>query len=139
MKRVLALATSLVTALGLLSVMPVSEPAQAASLSLTFEASSNQRIALGDLASRTQRKPITVGGASAPFTVTGTDSRGGTYQYQTDVNYSSLPRESDERGVQAGFSFSSNTTTSYSGRSNLVYLKSNGDCHAGITFGGITT
>ena len=131
--RIVAVLSVLTLAFGGLHVGAWEQSAEASSLSLTFESSSDSHIVLGSLASRTQRKPITVGGASAPFTVTGSDSRGGTYQYQTDVNYSSIGRESDERGFRS-FSFSSSTNSSYSDRTALVYLSSNGTCNSGNSF-----
>ncbi len=122
--------------LSLLSPVPESK---ASGLTLTFETPSNSVVILGDLASRTQRKPITVGGSVAPFTVTGTDSRGGTYQYLTDVNYSSIGRESDVRSATG--SYSSNTSSSFSGRTGLMYLRSSLGCDSsrGNTFDGIKT
>jgi len=117
----------------------VSPPPSAvgSSLVLTFEEPNDDVVLLGDLASRTQRKTITVGGSSAPFTITGTDSRGGSYRYLTDVT-TSTGRESDERGF-GSFSFTSPDSASFSGRSNPMYLKSNGNCNAGNTFDGLTT
>jgi hypothetical protein len=133
--------TNIVAKLGALSLVfallsPISE-SKASGLTLTFESPTNSRVILGDLASRTQRKLITVGGSVAPFTVTGSDSRGGTYQYLTDVNYTSIGRESDERNADG--SYSSQSSVSYSGRTGLMYLSSSLGCTSGNNFGGITT
>ena len=127
---------------GFLAPIGVGSQAQASSLSLTFEAPNDAHVVLGDLASRTQRKPITIGGSSAPYTITGTDSRGGTYQYFSDVT-TGTSRESDERGFSS-FSFSSTASTSFTdslseSRSGVMYLRSNGNCNSGNSFGGITT
>ncbi|MFM1818441.1 MAG: hypothetical protein RIS61_39, partial [Actinomycetota bacterium] len=134
-KFLATLSISIFTLLATLLVPVVST--QASGLTLTFESPTNSRIVLGNLASRTQRKVITVGGSSAPYTVTGSDSRGGSYQYLTDVNYSSIGRESDERNASG--SYSSQASVSYSGRTGLMYLSSSLNCTAGNTFGGITT
>ena len=128
--------------LSLLTPLGVESQAEASSLSLTFEAPNDAHVVLGDLASRTQRKPITIGGASAPYTITGTDSRGGSYQYFSDVT-TGTGRESDERGY-TGFSFSSTASTAFTdslseNRAGVMYLQSNGNCNGGNTFGGITT
>jgi len=127
---------------GFLAPIGVGSQAQASALSLSFEAPSDAHVVLGDLASRTQRKPITIGGSSAPYTITGTDSRGGTYQYFSDVT-TGTSRESDERGF-GSFSFDSTASTSFTdslseSRSGVMYLRSNGNCNGGNTFGGITT
>ena len=138
-KKFLGISTVLALAITLLVPVP---RANSSGLTLTFETPSNAVVVLGSLASRTQRKAITVGGATAPYTVTGTDSRGGTYQYLTDVNYSSVGagsnRESDERGF-GSFSFGSTASMTYSGRSNVMYLNSGGSCNSGNTFDGLTS
>ncbi len=100
-------------------------------------------ITLGALASRSQQKALTLGGSSAPYTVVGTDSRGGEpYSYLTDVNYSSSAggqRESDERGFSS-FTFSRNPgynmpgITGIASRNGVVYLRSTGNCTAGNSF-----
>ena len=113
--------------------------AQAATLSLTFEAGTAEHIILGDLASRSQSKAISVGGTSAPYTVFGTDSRTGeTYSYLTDVDYQNgdagEQRESDERSFSdKSFTFDRQTVTyadiEGSERTDILYLMSDGNCN----------
>jgi IPT/TIG domain/Fibronectin type III domain len=95
-------------------------------------------VTMGDLASRTQAKPITRS-TLAPFTVSGTDSKTGqSYTYVTDVakNISTLAwRNEGHEAVDAIWSGKRNTltgvistTADYGGRSSLVNLRSSGSC-----------
>ena len=132
-----ALTVALVSALLLASLAPRAE-ANGGTLSLTFEDGTADRIVLGDLASRSQSKPISVGGASGSgvYTVVGTDSRTGElYTYITDVAYQDgdpgEQRESDERSTD-GFDFARSLTTyadvEGASRDDVLYLYSDGDC-----------
>jgi hypothetical protein len=110
--------------------------ASAATLSLTFEDGTAGRIVLGDLASRSQSKPISVGGSDGVYTVIGTDSRTGElYSYLTDMPYQEgdpgEQRESDERSTD-GFDYDRSITTyediEGTSRADVLYLYSDGDC-----------
>lgn len=107
-------------------------------------ASNLPMVTLSELASRTRAKPITRS-ANAPFTVTGTDSAtGNSYTYTTDANKSNLSNDgwanegheavagvwpgvsNDLTGeIVTGASF---TDAQGVTRSDLVYLKSRGNC-----------
>ncbi len=132
-----ALSGALLAILLLAALAPRAE-ANGGSLSLTFEDGTADRIVLGDLASRSQSKPISVGGAagSGVYTVVGTDSRTGElYTYLTDVAYQEgdpgEQRESDERSTD-GFSFDRSVTNytdiEEASRDDVLYLYSDGDC-----------
>ena len=140
-RRALALVT--LAALGL-STLVVTEarPAYAAVEEIALEAPNNNRVILGELASRSQRGAVTISGIG-PYTVRGTDSRSGQpYEFVTDFNYNpsntGWQRESDERALTSQ-SWSSNTTATYLGRSGVTQLTSNANCQAGNTFGGMTS
>ncbi len=133
-------ATILVALLSPASPLKSDSEAQASGLSLTFEATTAGSVILGELASRTKQKPLTVS-SGPPYTVTGTDSRTNQpYSYQTDVNYAaSAPsqRESDERS--ASMSYQRTLDQSHSGRSGLVRLYSSGGCASNNNVNGLTT
>jgi hypothetical protein len=111
------------------------------------------RVWLHDLASRSQRKEI-VRTQSAPYFVSGTDSRTGeAYLYQTDVLYNTVSgthvgaysRESDERGssfsatpVTSGTPFAGGPSVG-TAPNQLTALKSGGSCTNTNAFGGATT
>ena len=94
---------------------------------ITFEETTPGRVTLGELASRSQSKQISMSGSAAPYTMTGTDSRSlATYQIQTDRNYSGdyRLRESDER-TPTSESYG-RTVGAYFGKSNVIRLDSYG-------------
>lgn len=93
-----------------------------------------RQIAMGALASKTQKRPVTISG-SGPYTITGSG-----YSFTTDRNYSpsSKPawgREGDERTITGTFDSS---VMSHSGRAQALRLWSaSGQCpdlNAGGTF-----
>lgn len=125
-------------------VLGVSAPASAAVESIAFEAPNNNHVVLGDLASRSQRQPVSISGIG-PYTVRGTDSTtNDPYEFVTDFNYdpSSSPgwaRESDERTLSSAGTFNSTSGVSFDGRSGVLQLGSGGNCLSGNTFDGATT
>ena len=96
----------------------------------------NNLVILGELASRSQRKPVTRT-TTTPYVVNGTDSLSGApYSYTTNYNYSSstaaYAREGDQPGYHTGagtpsLSTKSVTATTFDNR-NVQYLRSNGSC-----------
>ena len=117
-------------------------PARAEVQNIRFETPNNQRVVLGDLASRSQRKPVAISGIG-PYTVRGTDSRTQEpYEFVTDFNYNASnagwQRESDERALTSQ-SWTSNPGAAYDGRSGVMQLSSNANCQSGNTFGGATS
>lgn len=123
-------------------VVGAAPPAAAAVQQINFETPNNNRVVLGALASRSQRGPVTISGIG-PYTVRGVDSRTEEpYEFVTDFNYSATTlawqRESDERALDAAM-WSSNTNSSYLGRSGVMRLSSDAECTSGNTFGGITS
>jgi hypothetical protein len=116
----------------------------------------NQRVVLGALASRTQASstgsnsstlpnPLTKGwvsisGGSAPFTVTGVDSRTNqTYTFRTDFNYATTNdfwrKEGDERppvGGSGELYFRSFSGQTHSGRTGIVLLESREWCSTSL-------
>lgn len=100
----------------------------------------NTRVWLNELASRSQRGEITRT-ATAPFFVSGTDSRTGeSYLYQTDILYSgrsAYSRESDERNSSFTATAVSSGTPIAGGPSvgtgplGLTALKSGANCGTG--------
>ncbi|MGB3734413.1 MAG: Ig domain-containing protein, partial [Ilumatobacter sp.] len=107
--------------------------AEAAALqTIPLEAIGSGEVALGQLASRSQRGPVTIGGIG-PYTITGTDSiTNDPYTFVTDANYSSSVRaaygyESVQRPGNS-ISTTSNTNTTYDGRTGVTELRSSGGC-----------
>ena len=115
---------------------------------ISLEPVQNQHVVLGTLASRTQAgrtgtssttlpNPLTPGwvsisGSSAPYTMSGVDSRSGEpYTFQTDYPYVSTReqwrKEGDERSLSGTWTFNS-TLTTHSGRSSALQLNSSGSC-----------
>lgn len=140
-KRALAITAASAIALSTI-VLGGAAPASAAVQNIQFEAPNNSRVILGDLASRTQRAPVTISGIG-PYTVRGTDSRTqDPYEFVTDFNYHTgnigWQREGDERTLTSQ-NWTSNTNSSYLGRSGVMQLSSNASCQSGNSFGGITT
>jgi len=98
----------------------------------------NQVVRLGDLASRTQGKPITRITDSPPFSVSGIDSITGLpYSYITDValtGRTAYANESHEAnpdqwtGKSTSFTGSVSTSASYSSRNSVFSLTSTGTC-----------
>lgn len=89
---------------------------------------------LGDLASRTKGKPILRNATTPPLTVTGTDSiTGESYSYifeRRNVNDFTSRRAYEREGIEStayGLQTDWRTTT-YSGRSNVLELSSDGSC-----------
>lgn len=141
-RRALAGAAAVAVAFSAL-VLADSAPASAAVQTIQFEAPHNHRVVLGELASRSQRKPVTISGIG-PYTVRGTDSRTGQpYEFVTDWNYNPAisagwARESDERALNSE-SWTSNLSASYEGRSGVMQLSSNANCNSNNNFDGMTT
>lgn len=111
---------------------------------IAFEAPINERVILGPLASRTQRKSVSIGGIAAPYQVTGTDSRTNqAYSFFTDFFYNpsshvAWGREGDERSLSDVFR-SSAGYVNIDGRTNVLRMWSDTWCTSGNTFGGLTT
>lgn len=142
-KRALALVATTAVALSTIVFAGAAAPAEAAVQNIAFEAPNNNRVILGDLASRTQRKPVTISGIG-PYTVRGTDSRTQQpYEFVTDFNYNpstvAWQREGDERTLTNAGNWSSNTNATYGGRSGVMQLSSATNCERANTFGGLTT
>ena len=130
-KRLLAAVTAVAVALPAL-ILGTAAPASAAVQVIAFEAPNNSAIALGELASRSQRKAVGISGIG-PYTIRGTDSRTQQpYEFSTDFNYNPATpawgRESDERALQSPGSYSSNAAASYAGRNNVLQLASSAGC-----------
>ncbi len=124
-------------------VLGTAAPSAAAVEHIQFEAPNNSRVVLGALATRSQRKPVTISGIG-PYTVRGTDSlTGDPYEFVTDVNYNASnlgwQRESDERALSAGATWNSTTNATVLGRSGVMQLSSNMNCAGNNDIGGITT
>lgn len=114
------------------AVLAGAAPASAAIQTIAFEAPHNQRVVLGDLASRSQGKPVAISGIG-PYTVRGTDSLSQQpYEFVTDYNYSpstsAWGRESDERALTNAGTWTSNTNASFGGRSGVMQLTSRAQC-----------
>jgi len=138
------LAALTIAAFGLSAVV-VGEtaPAHAAVESIQLEAPNNNRVILGELASRSQRGEVTISGIG-PYTVRGTDSRTGQpYEFVTDYNYhagnTGWQRESDERVLSSGSTWTSNTSATFDGRSGVLQLASSATCQSGNTFNDMTS
>ena len=140
-RRSRALAVITIAALGL-STLVVSEarPAYAAVEEIALEAPVNDRVILGELASRSQRGEVSISGIG-PYTVRGTDSRTGQpYEFVTDFNYDSSDegwqRESDERALDPDETptWGSNTSATFpsagspGSRSGVTQLTSDAWC-----------
>lgn len=138
-----ALAVIMIASFGLSSlVVSEARPAFAAVQSIAIEAPNNNRVVLGELASRSQRGEVTISGIG-PYTVRGTDSRSGQpYEFVTDFNYNASnlgwQRESDERALTSQ-SWTSSLNVTYSGRSGVTQLTSNANCQSGNFFDGTTS
>ncbi|WP_082677939.1 putative Ig domain-containing protein [Leucobacter chromiiresistens] len=122
-------------------VIGSAEPAAAAVENIQFETPNNNLVTLGDLASRSQRGPVSISGIG-PYTVRGTDAKSGQpYEFVTDWNYSATnigwQRESDERA--SSMTFGSATNVPFLGRTGALQLTSGGSCNNNNTFGGLTT
>lgn len=134
--------TALVGALALSSVVVLdAPPADAAVQAIAFEAPNNNRVVLGALASRSQKKPVSISGIG-PYTIRGTDSATQEpYEFTTDYNYaastSAWTRESDERAPSSG-QFTSNFNATFAGRSGVRQMSSNLQCPGNSTSGNIT-
>ncbi|WP_449281840.1 putative Ig domain-containing protein [Leucobacter sp.] len=142
-KRALALVATTAVALSTIVLGAGAAPAEAAVQNIAFEAPNNSRVILGDLASRSQRKPVAISGIG-PYTVRGTDSRTqDPYEFITDFNYhtgnAGWQRESDERALTNAGTWSSNTNATFGGRSGVMQLSSSTNCQGTNTFGGLTT
>ncbi|MBI5090008.1 MAG: putative Ig domain-containing protein, partial [Actinobacteria bacterium] len=106
-----------------------------------FESVNDNHVVLGSLASRSQRKPMTISGIG-PYTISGTDSTtGDPYSFQTDWNYApstaAYARESDERTLTSPFNATSDTNATRLGRSGVLMLKSSTNCLNTNNSGGI--
>ncbi|WP_420450270.1 putative Ig domain-containing protein [Ilumatobacter sp.] len=139
--RSLAFAIAATIGAGSLAVAPPSTAAAGALQTIALETVQEGRVTLGELASRSQRKPVTIAGIG-PYTMTGTDSRtGDPYTFVTDANYvASTPAyvsESDER--TASLTTASSTGVTWASRSGVTELRSNGSCASGNVFDGKTT
>lgn len=124
---------------------------------ITLETPGNDLIVLGDLASRTQagnaasssvipptpptKGWVNIAGGSAPFTVTGVDSRTNEqYSFITDVNYDPSSRahwakEGDERpkvGGSGELYFRSLEDQTHSGRDGIIVLESREWCSTSL-------
>ena len=93
------------------------------------------RVVLGDLASRSQGKPIARNATTAPLTVTGTDSNTGeTYSYVFERQSSSDFTSRGAYNYESDESVSTNLATNYienvsfSGRTGALELNSTGNC-----------
>ncbi len=138
--RVVAIAATAAIAFSGLA-LGTAQPAQAAVESIQFEAPNNNRVVLGDLASRSQRGAVSISGIG-PYTVRGTDAKSKEpYEFVTDWNYAATntgwQRESDERNAQ--MTLGSQSNVSFLNRTGVLQLNSRGNCDSNNTFGGLTT
>ena len=110
----------------LLSIFGFSAPAQA--LSPVFESTAAAKVTLGSLASRTQCAVLGKQGIG-PYTMTGTDATSNSsYSYVTNKDYASGTAqlyEGQESPAQA-LSYTTSTGQTYSGRSGVIQLVSQG-------------
>ena len=99
--------------------------AGAAPMTLTFESTASGQVSLGTLASRSQCGVMTKQGVG-PYTMSGTDARSGLpYSYVTDRNNSGA--QMNESGLATpSMSYSRTTGVTYSGKTGVVQLYSNG-------------
>ena len=99
--------------------------AGAAPMTLTFESTAAGQVSLGTLASRSQCGVMTKQGVG-PYTMSGTDARSGLpYSYVTDRNNSGA--QMNESGLATpSMSYSRTTGVTYSGKTGVVQLYSNG-------------
>jgi Putative Ig domain len=144
-RRLLSTACALLTGVGAATVIPVAAgPVHAAGLEeVPLEAPIAGHVVLGELASRSQRNPVSIAGIG-PYTMTGIDSiTGEPYTFVTDKNYSAsldaYTRESDERALSGGMFTSSNAAAERLGRTDVLQLTSNTNCLGGNTFDELTT
>ncbi|MFP4514018.1 MAG: hypothetical protein ACLFRV_13835, partial [Acidimicrobiales bacterium] len=134
----------------LLGLLPIPgtdlvSPASAAVQQIDIDVLNDEHVVLGDLASRSQRGPVTIAGIG-PYTVSGTDSlTGEPYSFVTDYNYApsgthpAYGFESDERELQSGLTTSVDASTSYGDRNDVLRLWSNANCLQQNTFDDLTT
>lgn len=144
-RRMLSTACALLTGVGAATVIPVATgPVHAAGLEeVPLEAPIPGHVVLGELASRSQRGPVSIAGIG-PYTMTGTDSiTGEPYTFVTDKNYpasnDAYTRESDERALSSSMITNSNPNATRLGRTDVLQLTSNTNCNGGNTFDGLTS
>ena len=133
-RSLLALLVAMLLALPVLLVA-TAQPASAAITTIAFEAPGTTGVQLGNLASRTQGKPVATSGIG-PYTVRGTDSRTELpYEFVTDSDYGGLSewtmpgwaREGLERESLSTY-FISQTGQTYDGRTGVLWLASQIEC-----------
>lgn len=144
-RRLLSTACALLTGVGAATVIPVAAgPVHAAGLEeVPLEAPIPGHVVLGELASRSQRGPVSIAGIG-PYTITGTDAiTGDPYTFVTDKNYTAsneaYTRESDERALSSAMNTNSNPNATRLGRTDVLQLTSNTNCLGGNSFDGLTT
>lgn len=105
---------------------------------ISLETPGSGEVALGTLASRSQRGDVSISGIG-PYTVSGTDSLSAQpYSFQTDVNYSGPNAYTRESEIRSGNSISTSfdDNASFSGRDGVLRLSSGGNCPSDNTAGG---
>jgi len=135
---------------GVASLLPIASPlpvgtAHAALQQIAFEASPpSALVTLGNLASRTERKPVTRAGIG-PFTISGTDTRTSSpYSFVTDESYNpanpAYANEGDEGTVSSTFTSTITTVATDAvdnARSNVLRLFSQTNCVNQNNLGGV--
>lgn len=138
---VIAAVAGLLPVPGLASLSPAAADPEGGVRTVEIEVINDQHIVLGDLASRSQQKPVNISGIG-PYVVSGTDSRTGEpYSFVTDFNYTPTnpgwQRESGERALSS-FTHSTNRNSTWGGRDDVLRLFSGGNCQGGNLFDGFT-